>query len=80
MEKISSLEFDRSVLLGKGRYGPVFKGTMEKKKSDKAFTVAVRRVEKIETIVDSHLLHKQLTKHPNVVSFFGTEESDIEFT
>jgi thiazole synthase ThiGH ThiG subunit len=80
MEEINGLEFDRSVLLGKGRYGSVFKGKIEKKKSDRALTVAVRRVEKMETIVDSQMLLKQNTKHPNVVRFYGTEESDVEFT
>lgn len=72
------LIFNRKDFLGKGRYGPVFKGQLKGDKSSRKI-VAVRRVLKAESIVESHLLHKSLI-HPHVVSYYGTFENDIEFT
>jgi hypothetical protein len=74
MEKIGKLCFNREDFLGRGRYGTVFRGTLEG-----VLNVAIKRVEKRFTQVESHFLLKA-DGHPNVIRYFSTEESDIEFT
>ena len=74
MERIGKLNFSRLDLIGKGRYGWVFKGKYNKGMID----VAVKRVEKRESQVESLLLSKA-DSHPNIVRYFCTKENDVEF-
>ena len=74
MEKIGKLSFSRGDFIGRGRYGTVFRGKLEG-----SLNVAIKRLEKRFTQVESHSLLKA-DGHPNIIRYFSTEESDIEFT
>lgn len=73
MEKIGSLAFCRSSLIGEGRYGSIFHGTYETMKH-----VAVKRVSNRKTKVDSHVF-LNVEGHPNIIRYFCTDSSDVEF-
>ena len=73
LEKIGKLSFCRADLVGKGRYSWVFRG-----KYDNMVEVAVKRLEKRESQVESHLFRKA-DGHHNIIRYFCTKENDIEF-
>lgn len=74
MEHIGKLCFDRACPVGEGRFGSVFRGTYESTKD-----VAVKRFRKIKTQVGSAIYLKASVGHPNVIQYFCTESSDVEF-
>ena len=74
LEKIGKITFSRSERLGKGQFGCVFKGKYGKDLID----VAVKRLVKDETMVDSSLYCKA-EGHTNIIKFFCLKKRDIEF-
>jgi len=74
LENVGELSFSRADCLGSGRFGKVFTG-----KLNNDMKVAIKRMEKEKTQVDSILLLKARS-HPNIIDFYVTDESDIEFT
>ena len=74
LENVGQLSFRRSDCLGSGRFGKVFTG-----KFINDMEVAIKRMEKEKTQVDLILLLKA-RKHPNIIDYYTTEESDVEFT
>lgn len=71
--KIGKLCFFRENQIGVGKYSSVYKGTFENKK-----TVAIKRLLKHQSRVDSHLL-MNAEGHPNILQYKCIEEEDIEF-
>ena len=57
--------------LGRGRFGAVFTGKF------KTVKVAVKKMKKKEIQIDS-ILYFQAGGHPNIVNYYGTEETDME--
>jgi hypothetical protein len=72
MEKIGELSFCRSDLIAKGRYGWIFRGKCDMEDA------AVKRLEKWESKVESHIFRKA-DNHPNIIRYFCTKENDVEF-
>jgi predicted Ser/Thr protein kinase len=67
------VQFDRNNLIGKGRYGVVFRGTF------KGEEVAVKRVQRMDsrTSNDREVLNnQQLLNHPNIVMLKHYEEDE----
>jgi predicted Ser/Thr protein kinase len=71
-EKIGKLSFFRSDLIGKGRFGWVFKGKYDMNEA------AVKRIEKRDSQVESHIF-READRHPNIIRYFCTKAKDIEF-
>ena len=74
LERIGKLNFCRSDLIGKGRYGSVFKGRYDRYMVD----VAVKRLDKYDSQVESDILWKA-SGHPNVIRYFCLKDIDVEF-
>ena len=70
---VGKLSFYRENRLGLGKYSSVFKGKFEDKK-----TVAIKRLLKDQSRVDSHLLLNG-GGHPNILPYNCIEEADVEF-
>ena len=73
MEKIGKLTFNRTDILGSGKYGTVLRG-----KFKDLFPVAVKRVEKINTVVDAPL-YRKAQDHPNIIQFYYFKDKDVKF-
>ena len=76
MEKVHNLSYCHTDILGRGRYGTVFKGTLHYKGCED-LTVAVKKFSKEDTNffkkdkVKNCLVHK--TKHPNIIDYYCTK-------
>lgn len=70
---IGKISFDRSQVLGRGRFSKCFRGMYEG-----LVDVAVKRFEKSEIKIDFEVLRKT-DRHPNVARFYGAEDADLEF-
>lgn len=70
---IGKLNLDRKDRIGFGKYSSVFKGKFEDKK-----TVAIKRLQKHQSRVDSHLLSNG-GGHPYILAYFCIEDIDVEF-
>ena len=74
MEIFGSLTLRKVDHIGSGQFGKVFRG-----KYEKAVTVAIKRMEKMRTKVDSRL-YKLANNHPNVIHYYDTnKDQDFEF-
>jgi len=74
MESFGSLTLRKVDHIGSGQFGKVFRG-----KYEKAVTVAIKRMEKKKTKVDSRL-YKLANDHPNVIQHYYTnKDEDFEF-
>ena len=72
--EIDKLRFRRSDRLGTGKFGWVFRG-----KYENVVTVAIKRMEKQLTELDSRL-YSIANGHPNIIHYFYTnEDDDFEF-
>jgi len=74
LERLGKLNFWRSDLIGKGRYGSVVKGRCEKCMVD----VAVKHLDKYDSQVESDILWKA-SGHLNVIHYFCLKDNDVEF-
>ena len=72
-EVVGKISFNRSEVLGRGRFSKCFRGMYEG-----LVDVAVKRFEKSETKIDFEVLRKT-DRHPNVARFYGAEDTDVEF-
>jgi len=73
-ENFGRLSFMKVNYIGSGQFGKVFRG-----KYEKAVTVAIKRMEKKKTKVDSRL-YKLANDHPNVIQHYYTnKDEDFEF-
>lgn len=77
LETIGQLSFSRVDCLGSGRFGKVFTGKLTS--DDGVIDVAIKRMKKEKTRLESILLLKA-NGHPNVINYYVTDESDVEFT
>jgi len=73
-EEIDKITFRRSDRLGTGKFGWVFCG-----KYEHVVTVAIKRMEKQLTKLDSRL-YNIANGHPNIIHYFySNEDDDIEY-
>ena len=72
-ERIGKVSFNRSTSRGSGRFGKVFTG-----KYKNAVNIAVKRLKKEDTQVLSKL-YLRANGHPNIINYYCTEDSDVEF-
>ena len=74
MEKVElgHLSICRKKHLGSGRFGKVFPGQL-----NDTVDVAVKRMEKGLVQVDTKLVSSIV--HPNIINYYGTDETDFEF-
>ena len=76
-EVVGKISFNRSEVLGRGRFSKCFRGMYEG-----FIDVAVKRFEKSETKIDFEVLRKtrdRQDRHPNIARFYGAEDADVEF-
>ena len=72
---IGKISYNLEDLLGeRGRFGIVFKG-----KYDGLLDVAVKRVEKSLTQIEETKFYFNVNGHQNIVNYFCTEVSDLDF-
>ena len=70
---IGKLSYHGDSVVGKGRYGKIFRGQFED-----AVAVSILRVDKSEILVDTKIL-RQTDTHPNILRFYGVEDDGLEF-
>lgn len=74
MSSSDKIQFDKEVVLGKGAFSRVFKGTYNGEE------VAVKRVDLLEyTANERELRTLRNLDHPNVVKFYHAESDERDF-